>query len=149
MQIMDSGGGEGAGAESARAHGVLLFDGVCNLCNGAVDFILRRERAPRLRFASLQSDYARRLLAGSDVDPERLETLVFVRGGEVFVRSDAVFAVCGELRAPWRWLRFLRVLPRRFRDRLYRCIAGRRYRWFGRRETCRMPLPEEKERFLG
>ncbi len=141
--------GRAEGVEGARAHGVLLFDGVCNLCNGAVDFILRRERAPRLRFASLQSGYARRLLAGSDVDPERLETLVFVRGDEVLVRSDAVLAVCGELPAPWRWLRVLRVLPRGLRDALYRFVAGRRYRWFGKRASCRMPSPEEKERFLG
>ncbi len=140
---------DAGGLAAVPEHGVLLFDGVCNLCNGAVDFILRRERAPRLRFASLQSGCARRLLAGSGIDPERLETLVFVRGSEVYVRSDAVLAVCGELRAPWRWLRVFRVLPRGLRDGIYRFVGGRRYRWFGKRDSCRMPTPEEKERFLG
>lgn len=131
------------------AGGVLLFDGECNLCNGVVDLVVRWDRRGAIRFAPLRSSAAADLLEGSGVDASKSESVVFVDGGRVWTRSDAVLAVCGELRAPLRWLRFLRVVPRGVRDAVYRFIARRRFGWFGRRKTCRTPSAEEKDRFLG
>ncbi len=126
----------------------MLFDGVCNLCNGTVSFILRHERAPTLRFASLQSDAARALLTRAGLDPGTIHTIVLIEGGEAWVRSDAALRIAGHLRAPWRWGRVLRVVPRAIRDACYRVIATHRYRLFGRRDTCTVPAPEAAARFV-
>ena len=135
--------------EAALKDGIVFFDGECNLCNNVVDFILRYDRKHRIRFASLQSPRAQAFFAGSDINPQSSGTLVFVRDGQLLVQSEAVLEICRELRAPWRWLRFFSVLPRRLRDALYRFIAARRYKWFGQRASCRQPSPAEKDRFLG
>ncbi|MDP0501925.1 MAG: DCC1-like thiol-disulfide oxidoreductase family protein [Verrucomicrobiota bacterium JB022] len=127
---------------------ILFFDGVCNLCNHTVDFILRHEREPRLRFAPLQGEHARRLLPPLGIDPEALDSLVLYEAGRVYQRSAGAFALAAYLRAPWCWLRAFRILPRAWLDALYRYVAARRYRWFGQKESCRLPTPEERARFL-
>lgn len=152
---------------------VVLFDGVCNLCNGAVQFMLDHERAPVLRFAALQSDAARALLATvTAADGEPLDagaipqisggvdgsgdsnedagpsTIVLVEDGRAYVRSTAALRIARHLRAPWRWLYVLAIVPRFVRDAVYRWIADRRYRWFGKTETCRVPTPELRARFV-
>lgn len=163
---------EGAGAIVVAGGGgpVVLFDGVCNLCNGAVQFVLDHERGPVLRFAALQSDAARTLLAsvgsGARVDAELGDgpattspsdgesgesgpgTIVFVEEGRVYVRSTAALRVTRYLRAPWRFLYVLTLVPRFLRDAVYRWIGKNRYRWFGKTETCRVPTPELRARFL-
>ena len=134
----------------------MLFDGVCNLCNWGVGFILRHERRrvperERFRFAHLQSVAAGRLLGGAGVsDPSSLgETMVIIdEHGRVLTRSDAAVRIAKSLRVPWRWAALARVLPRFVRDRLYGVIARNRYRWFGKRDTCMMPTEEHRRRFL-
>jgi predicted DCC family thiol-disulfide oxidoreductase YuxK len=143
---------------------VVLFDGVCNLCNGSVQFILDHE-APEaqdrgLLFAPLQSDAAlpllerafggeraRALREGTDGggDPD---TLVLIEGARGSTRSTAVLRIARYLRAPWRWTALLLVVPAILRDLGYRIVAANRYRWFGKSETCRVPTPELKSRFL-
>lgn len=129
---------------------VLLFDGVCNLCNGAVQFILDHDRTKVLRFASLQSDAGRALLASHGVtvpegDPE---TMLLVEGGRVFDRSSAALRVASHLTFPY-WLgRAFIVVPRPLRDLVYRFIAHNRYRWFGRTNECRIPTPELRLRLV-
>lgn len=129
---------------------VVLFDGVCNLCNATVNFLIDRDRDARLRFASLQSEPGRALLASRGVtvpegDPE---SIVLVEGDAVWQRSDAILRLGRHLPAPWRWGAVLLVVPRVVRDAVYRWIARNRYRWFGRSETCRVPTPELRARFL-
>ena len=141
---------------------VVLFDGVCNLCNGAIQFILdhERDREPRLRFAPLQSELARGLLecafgvekatalregqSGSG-DPD---SLVLVEGAQGFTHSTGALRIARHLQAPLSWLRVLVVVPRPLRDLVYRLIARNRYRWFGKAETCRVPTSELRARFL-
>lgn len=130
---------------------VILFDGHCNLCNVAVDFVLRREAVPEVRFASLQSEAGRALLAAHGVaapdgDPD---TIVLVDDGAVWTHSDAALRMARRLRLPWRALGWLTWVPRALRDGVYRWVARNRYRWFGRSETCRVATPAEKARFLG
>ena len=129
-------------------HAVILFDGVCNLCSGTVQFVLRRDKGGRFVFASLQSAAGRELLECCTPPGTALDTLVLVQDGRCLTRSDAALAVVRELRWPWSALGVFRIVPRFLRDRCYDWIAHHRYRWFGRRESCIVPSPDQRKRFL-
>jgi predicted DCC family thiol-disulfide oxidoreductase YuxK len=135
---------------TGSSHPVILFDGVCNLCNRGVTFVIDHDRRGLFRFASLQSEVAARLLAavGWKGDPGALDSVLLIDGGHVFDRSTAVLRVLRELGGRWRWIARLELVPRVLRDALYRWVAGRRYRWFGRSPSCRVPTPELSSRFL-
>jgi predicted DCC family thiol-disulfide oxidoreductase YuxK len=123
---------------------VVLFDGVCNLCNGIVRFIVARDPAGHFHFASLQSDAARRLLK----DSPPVETIVLLEEGKSYLKSAAVLRIARGLRFPWPVLYAFIVIPGAFRDLVYDWVARHRYRWFGRQETCLLPSPELRKRFL-
>jgi len=128
---------------------IVLFDGVCNLCNGVVDWIIARDRAAVFRFAALQSEAGRRLFSDLHVPPVVGETsLVLIEGRRCYTRSTAVLRIARSLRWPWRAARGLGIVPRPVRDAMYDLIARHRLQWFGRRETCRVPGPDLKGRFL-
>ena len=139
---------------------IVLFDGECNLCNRSVDFLLRHDRKRRLRFASLQSDVARTLLARSGMDalalaphedPDGTEdpsTIVFVDGDRLHVKSGAALRILTAIGWPWRALGAFLIIPPLLRDGVYDWIARNRFQWFGRRDTCRIPTPEERSLFL-
>jgi predicted DCC family thiol-disulfide oxidoreductase YuxK len=130
-------------------HPIVLFDGVCNLCNGSVQFILKRDSQARFRFASLQSEAGRSLLVQHGLDPEALSSVVVIEGGRVWQESSAALRIARHLPGLWKLLRVFLVIPRPLRDAVYRLIARNRYRWFGKTETCWLPTPELKGRFLG
>lgn len=130
-------------------HPVVLFDGVCNLCNGSVQFILKRDPQARFRFASLQSDAGRSLLQEHGLDPEALSSVVVIDGGQAWRESSAALRIARYLPGGWKLLRIFTLVPRPLRDAVYRWIARNRYRWFGKMETCWLPTPELKGRFLG
>lgn len=127
---------------------VVLFDGVCNLCNGFVRFVVRRDRQGRVRFASLQSDAAAALLRGSAVDPAALASIVLVDDEGIHLKSDAVLRVAAALDGAWPAMAAFRIVPRPVRDAVYDLVARNRYRWFGRRDECMVPTPELRRRFL-
>jgi predicted DCC family thiol-disulfide oxidoreductase YuxK len=133
------------------AAAIILFDGVCNFCSGVVRFVHARDPRGLLRFAALQSDAARRACAAAGhalpatPDPD---TIVVIADGRVLERSDAVLAIAARLRAPWPMVGVFRILPRGLRDAMYRIVARNRYRWFGRSETCMVPTPELRARFI-
>ena len=129
---------------------VILFDGVCNLCNAFVQFVIARDPAGRFRFASLQSDVARRLLGaiGHSIDETAPDTIILIEDGRLFTRSTAALRVARRLRFPWPLAFALTAIPRPLRDAVYRFVAHRRYRWFGQRAVCMMPAPELRDRFL-
>jgi predicted DCC family thiol-disulfide oxidoreductase YuxK len=126
---------------------VLLFDGVCNLCEGSVKWIVKRDDEARFRFASLQSDAADRLLDEVGTTSE-LDTVILIEDGEAFVKSEAALRVARGLGWPYRALGIAYVFPRRLRDWLYDQVARRRYRLFGKKESCMIPTPELRQRFL-
>jgi len=128
---------------------VVLFDGVCNLCNGTVQFIIARDPGARFRFAALESDAARRMLTECGVQGPLPDSVALVEGGKVYTRSSAAVRIARRLRFPWWGLYALVVVPRPLRDALYDYVARHRYRWFGKREACMMPTPELRSRFLG
>jgi predicted DCC family thiol-disulfide oxidoreductase YuxK len=127
---------------------VVLFDGVCNLCNGLVAFLLPRDTERRLRFAALQSEAGRALLARHDLPTADLETVVLVEGGRAYTRSDAAIRIAELLGWPYRLATVARLVPAGLRDRVYDVVADNRYDWFGRRERCMIPDEDVSDRFL-
>ncbi|EOS55525.1 thiol-disulfide oxidoreductase DCC family protein [Paenibacillus barengoltzii] len=131
-----------------RNEHVILFDGVCHLCQGAVKFIIKHDPAGRFRFASLQSQAGSRLLRAAGAHEESLDSVVLIENGTYYIRSAAALRIARGLRSPWPLLYALIVVPKGLRDAVYRFIAKHRYRWFGKDETCLVPTRELRERFL-
>ena len=127
---------------------ILLFDGHCNLCNAWVQFIVKRDSAGTIRFASLQSGAGRRLLEEHKIDENYIESLVFFEEERFSVSSNAALRTLSYLDSWQKHLIFLAVVPRSLRDLVYRFIARNRYKWFGRREQCMIPTTELSKRFL-
>ena len=127
---------------------ILLFDGVCNVCDAIVRFILRHDRKRRFRFASMQSEPGQRLLRDHGFSTERFDTVVLLWQGKAEVASSAAFQVARLLGPPWSLASAFSWLPTSLTDALYRAFARSRYRLFGRRDQCRIPTPEERQRFL-
>lgn len=125
---------------------IIFFDGVCNLCNFFVDFVVKRDAEGKFQFAPLQGETARRTLPATS--REGLRSVVLWNQGQHFERSDAALMVLQQLGALWGTVKILWVFPRPLRDFVYRVIARSRYQFFGKRETCRLPTPEERARFL-
>jgi predicted DCC family thiol-disulfide oxidoreductase YuxK len=134
--------------EHGDGHPVILFDGVCTLCCGMTRWIIARDREAVFRFAPLQSEAGRRLLAAHDLPADELSTIVLIEGGDAYRRSDAAWRIAARLGGVWRLLAWLRVVPRPLRDAVYRFIARHRYRWFGRRDACMRPDACDAGRFV-
>jgi predicted DCC family thiol-disulfide oxidoreductase YuxK len=133
-----------------QASAVILFDGVCNLCNGTVQFVVDRDPGEYFRFAALQSEAAARLLDARGHPPivGDPDSIVLVEGERVYTHSDAALRIATKLSGAWKLFAVFLVVPRVVRDVVYRFIARNRYRWFGRSETCRVPTPALRARFL-
>ncbi|TGK36574.1 thiol-disulfide oxidoreductase DCC family protein [Leptospira andrefontaineae] len=130
---------------------IVLFDGVCNLCNGAVNVLLDLDKHKRLKFASLQSEYAKKLIQSKTLEEKirGIDSILFWDGKEIHIKSNAIIEICDKLGGFWKILKLSYIIPRPIRNILYDLIAKNRYRLFGKRESCRMPTPELKERILG
>lgn len=129
-------------------HPVVLFDGVCNLCEGSVQFLIKRDPEGIFRFAPLQSAVAEELLEGYETNPDDLDSVVLLEGEKLYKKSDAVLRAARHIGGVYRLLWSFRWLPRTLRDWLYDFVASRRYGWFGKKETCMMPTPDISSRFL-
>ncbi|BBM70001.1 thiol-disulfide oxidoreductase DCC family protein [Rhodothermus marinus] len=129
-------------------HGIVLFDGVCNLCNGFVNFVIDRDPAGYFKFGALQSEAARPYLERFGLRPDYMDSIVLIENGRLYRDSTAALRILRRLQGLWPLLYGLIVVPRPLRDAVYRWIARHRYRWFGRREQCRVPTPDLLARFL-
>ena len=129
-------------------NNIVLFDGVCNLCNRSVDFIIRNQKSHKLQFASLQSDVGKSIVNKSGFDEIPDSVMLYV-DGKLLIRSDAVLAISTYLKRPYAYGIIFKYVPKILRDSVYNLIAKNRYRWFGKKETCRVPSADERERFLG
>ena len=129
---------------------IVLFDGVCNLCSGAVRFIVERDARGHFKFASLQSDAGKRLMLehGLEVPEGDPSSIVLIEGGRVSQRSTAALRIARHLGFPWSLGAAFVVVPRFVRDAMYDVIARNRYRWFGKKDVCMVPTPELRARFL-
>jgi predicted DCC family thiol-disulfide oxidoreductase YuxK len=127
---------------------VVIFDGVCNLCNGLVDFVIRRDPRVRVRFAARQSPAGKRLLEAVAAADTAEQSVVVVAAPRVYLRSRGVLEIARRLRFPWPLCFGLIVIPAVVRDAVYNMVARRRVRWFGQRDRCRMPTAIERAHFL-
>jgi predicted DCC family thiol-disulfide oxidoreductase YuxK len=130
------------------ANPVILFDGVCNLCNASVTFAIDRDPGARLRFAALQSPAGRSLLESHGLPADYTGSLVLIEGGAAYPESEGALRIARHLTFPWPMFYGLRVVPRPVRDAVYRLVARHRYRWFGRSAVCRVPSGVTRHRFL-
>ncbi|MEO0337146.1 MAG: DCC1-like thiol-disulfide oxidoreductase family protein [Pseudomonadota bacterium] len=124
---------------------ILFFDGVCNLCNGFIDFLVTRDRDRKLLYAPLQGEAAKRLVPEHT---EELKSVVLYKEGRVHVESDAALLTLAELGGVWKLCKIFFVFPAFLRNFVYRLIAKNRYKLFGQKDTCRLPTPEERTLFL-
>ncbi len=125
---------------------LVIFDGYCNLCNRSVDFIVKRDPQGIFRFVAIQSEAGAWLAGFLKIQSEPQSVLLF-SGGKIYHESDAALIIASRLKKPWSWLGILRFMPKVMRDPIYKLVAKNRYRWFGRRQVCRMPTEEEGRLF--
>lgn len=147
---------------------IILFDGVCNLCNASVNFIIDHDSQKKFRFASLQSNFAQDLIQNSSSENKiftstgllplnenirkelnSLNSILYFENGIFYTKSEAALRIAAHLDGIYKIISIGKILPTSLRDSIYECIARNRYRWFGKSESCRMPTPELKDRFLG
>ena len=127
---------------------LLLFDGICHLCDGAVQFILPRDQQGRIHFCPIQSELGSRLYREHGLDPTTPHTMLLLTPQGACKESAAALEIARQLGWPWRLAGILVLIPRPVRDAAYRLVARNRYRWFGRHDSCMMPRPEWRGRFL-
>jgi len=134
--------------DAETEHPILLFDGVCNLCNGYVKFVLERDTHERFRFGSLQSDVADELLDRCDLPADYNDSLVLIEGSNCFTESSAVVRMGRHFDGTFGLLGALGVVPKPIRDIVYRFVADHRYEWFGKQDRCMAPDPNVESRFI-
>lgn len=128
---------------------IIIFDGECVMCSANAQFVMRRDKAKRFRLLAAQSPLGAALYRHYSLNPRDYQTFIVIRDGFPLFRAKAALYVMDQLGAPWSWFGLpLRALPWSWRNALYAWVARNRYRWFGKRETCYVPSPEDRERFL-
>ncbi|MFN8336215.1 MAG: thiol-disulfide oxidoreductase DCC family protein [Cyclobacteriaceae bacterium] len=137
----------GTSGTLTKPESVILFDGVCNLCSGAVQFVIKRDPAAKFKFASLQSGYGQQQLERFGLDKSSFHSIILIQGDQFFERSDAALEITRGLRGAWPMLYGFKIVPRFIRDGVYNLIGRNRYKLFGKKDTCWIPTPELKSRF--
>jgi predicted DCC family thiol-disulfide oxidoreductase YuxK len=127
---------------------IILFDGVCNLCNGAIQFVIRHDPNEKFLFTSLQSKAGQQLLTQYQLPLTEFTSFILLQHNNIYTKSTAALQVAKQISGAWACLYIFIIVPRFIRDAVYNWIAQNRYRWFGKQETCMMPTPELKARFL-
>lgn len=128
-------------------HPILLYDGVCNLCNSSVQFTIKHDKYNRIRFAALQSEVGKALLTKHQLS-EKLDSVIFIENNKAYTKSDAPLHVTKYFGGLYPLARVFLIVPKFIRNSIYDWIAKNRYRWFGKQESCMMPTPEIRARFL-
>lgn len=126
---------------------IILFDGVCNLCSASVQFILKRDKEKKFRFASLQSAYGQRLLMQFHLSTTTFNSFILYQNGKIYTRSTGSLKIFQQLKG-WKWVKIGWLIPKFIRDFVYNLIAKNRYAWFGKKEECWLPAEELKMMFL-
>ena len=134
--------------EEIEKHKIILFDGVCNLCNSSVQFIIKKDRKKQFRFASLQGKAGQELLKKFNLPADNFNSFILAEGDQIYTRSTAVLRMLKKLGGGWKLFYGFIIVPKFIRNAIYNWIARNRYKWYGKRDDCMMPTPELKERFL-
>ncbi|MCW8981441.1 thiol-disulfide oxidoreductase DCC family protein [Altibacter sp.] len=130
------------------SHKIILFDGVCNLCNSSVVFIIKRDKKDVFRFAALQSNVGMVLVNEHDIDTSKTDSIILIDGNKSYEKSSAALRIAKELSGAYPLLYGFMIIPKFIRNRIYDYIAKNRYRWYGKKESCMIPTPELKSKFL-
>ncbi|RIV69042.1 thiol-disulfide oxidoreductase DCC family protein [Flagellimonas aequoris] len=129
---------------------IILFDGVCNLCNGSVQFVIKRDKKDVFRYAAIQSEVGEQLITERHIDTNQVDSIILIEPGVAyFTKSDAALEIAGELGGLWKLTSIFKWIPKSIRDVIYDFVARNRYKWFGKQESCMIPTPELKAKFLG
>lgn len=131
-----------------KAEAIVLFDGVCNLCNGFVNWVIDRDPKAKVMFGSLQSEEAKWLLSKFGESPDYLDSIVAIKNDKLYKNSRAVLEICLTIGGVYKLMGVFLIVPNFIRDAVYKWVARNRYKWFGKSESCRIPTPELKSRFL-
>lgn len=128
---------------------VILFDGVCNLCNASVNWIIDRDKRNVFQFASLQSDYGKSVIEQYNIKGNYMDTVVLLEGNKIYLRSEAALRILKHLGGIYSFLYLFIITPTFLRDFVYNLVAKNRYKWFGKQDNCRILTPDLKAKFLG
>ena len=131
-----------------QAHPIILFDGICNFCDSAVNFLIRHDKKSRIRFAALQSQTGQQLLEQYNLSTTSFDTFVLIEKGKTYTRSTAALRVCRLLPGGWPIFYGFIIVPAFMRDGLYKLVAQNRYRWFAKKASCMIPDASVRQRFL-
>ncbi len=131
-----------------KNHPVLLYDGVCNLCNSTVQFVIARDKKAKIRFAALQSEFGQVQCEKAGLPKEDLQSLILIEDGKLYTRSSGALRLFKNLGGIWALSYAFIIVPKFIRDGVYNFIAKNRYKWFGEQESCLMPTPDIEARFL-
>ena len=126
---------------------IIFFDGVCNLCNSSVQFVIKRDKEGKFRFASLQSGAGQEMLLQNQLSQNDFNSFLLYEDGKLFTRSTAALRVLSQLKG-WKWAGVFQWVPPFIRNAVYNLVARNRYKWFGKKDECMIPTPELKNRFL-
>ena len=129
-------------------NGIILFDGVCNFCNGSVNFIIERDRENYFKFVPLQSETAQKLLDKFGIDKTQTDSVVLIENEKAFTHSTAALKVSRKLDGAWSWFYAFIIIPKPIRDFFYKLFARYRYKLFGKKDECMIPTPEVRAKFL-
>lgn len=127
---------------------LILFDGVCNLCNNSVQFVIKHDTKQQFRFASIQSDLGQKVLQQYGLSTTKINTVVLLNNNQIYTHSTAALHIAQQLGGLWQLASLALYIPKPLRDAVYTFVAQNRYRWFGKQESCWLPTPELKNRFL-
>ena len=127
---------------------IILFDGVCNLCNGGVQFVLKKDKNNIFNFSSLQSEFGQKKLLELNFDSTNFYSFLYLKDDKVYTKSSAALQVCKELSGPIKLLSIFLIVPKFIRDLIYSLIAKNRYKWFGKQDSCWLPTPDLQTRFI-
>jgi|TARA_R110000764_G_scaffold219818_1_gene307605 predicted DCC family thiol-disulfide oxidoreductase YuxK len=129
---------------------IILFDGVCNLCNSSVQFVIKRDKKDVFRYAALQSEVGEQLVNQRHIDTSKVDSIILIEPGVAYyTKSDAALEIAQDLGGLWKLTAVFTWIPTSIRNSIYDFIAKNRYKWFGKQETCMIPTPELKAKFLG
>ena len=134
--------------KESKSNKVILFDGVCNFCNGAINFVIKKDKKNVFKFAALQSEIGKTLLSKYKIDTSKVDSIILLDGDDCYVKSSAALRIAKHMSGGYPLLYGFLILPRFIRDAVYDFIARNRYKWFGKKDSCMIPTPELKEKFL-
>ena len=131
-----------------QQHKIILFDGVCNLCNSFVNFVIRNDKKDQFRFAALQSDIGKTYISKFNIDATKTDSILLIDRDKIYIKSTAALYISKSLSGGYPLLFGFMIIPNLIRNWVYDIVARNRYKWFGKKETCMIPTPELKDKFL-